>query len=392
MDSSDENRRSMNRSADKNQILILSFSDLKNDPRVYRQIRFLKDRYHVTAAGLGNPDVEDVAYYPITHNLPSIFLKAKWAISSKTKSFDRLRSYQQDVWHFPPDLREKRFDLIVANEIDLLPFVDWLWPETKVILDAHEYSPREHEDSFFWRFFVRGFREYLCRKYMNRCERVMTVSEGIAREYEVNFGIRPVVITNAAEYEDMEPSPVKDGIVRLIHHGNATRSRKIEAMIEMMADLDGRFSLDLMLMPTDRRYLQELKRRSQRVANVRLRDPVPMQQIVRSINAYDVGIFLLEPTTFNFKHVLPNKLFEFIQARLAVAIGPSIEMADIVRHADCGVIAPDFTPRSMAKTLSGLTRDKLECYKKQSHKAAYLLSSQPNMERLGQLVEEVLAS
>ncbi len=227
---------------------------------------------------------------------------------------------------------------------------------------------------------------------MNRCEAVMTVSEGIAREYEKNFKIKPVVITNAAEHRNIDPSPVKDGTVRLIHHGNATRPRKIESMIEMMADLDGRFSLDLMLMPMDRRYLQELKHRAQRVANVRIQEPVTMQQIVKTINAYDVGIYILEPTTFNFRHALPNKLFEFIQARLAVAIGPSIEMADIVRRSDCGVIAPDFAPRSMAKTLSGLTRDKLEYYKKQSHKAAYPLSSQPNMERLGQLVEEVLTS
>ena len=48
-------------------------------------------------------------------------------------------------------------------------------------------------------------------------------------------------------------------------------------------------------------------------------------------NQYDVGVFLLPASFPNQVHVLPNKLFDYIQARLAVAIGPSHEMAEVVR-------------------------------------------------------------
>jgi hypothetical protein len=36
---------------------------------------------------------------------------------------------------------------------------------------------------------------------------------------------------------------------------------------------------------------------------------------------------------------------EFIQARLAVAVDPSPEMARLVQRYGCGVVAPDFPPK-----------------------------------------------
>jgi len=40
-------------------------------------------------------------------------------------------------------------------------------------------------------------------------------------------------------------------------------------------------------------------------------------------------------------HALSDKLFEFIQACLADAIGPSPEMARIIHEDSCGIVADD---------------------------------------------------
>ena len=80
-----------------------------------------------------------------------------------------------------------------------------------------------------------------------------------------------------------------------------------------------------------------------------------MHRIVDTIAQYDIGLFLLSPANFNYYHALPNKLFEFVQARLAVAIGPSPEMARIVNDHDLGIVAPDFEPTTMAAHLNALT-------------------------------------
>jgi len=78
----------------------------------------------------------------------------------------------------------------------------------------------------------------------------------------------------------------------------------------------------------------------------------------------------LPPANFNYRHALPNKFFEFVQGRLAVAIGPSPEMARLVRQYDCGIIADDFSPRAMADRLHRLDHDRIDHYKRQSHIAA----------------------
>jgi hypothetical protein len=49
-------------------------------------------------------------------------------------------------------------------------------------------------------------------------------------------------------------------------------------------------------------------------------------------------------------------------------------MAKIVRKYDCGIIADNFDPKNMAEKLNALTKEKLQYYKDQSHKAAYELS------------------
>ena len=46
--------------------LVLSFSDLATDPRVNRQIRFLRGRYRLITAGFAPSALPDVAYVPFT--------------------------------------------------------------------------------------------------------------------------------------------------------------------------------------------------------------------------------------------------------------------------------------------------------------------------------------
>ena len=50
-------------------------------------------------------------------------------------------------------LKAHDYALIVANDIDTLPIALMYRGRAKVIFDAHEYSPRQYETWFLWRFF-----------------------------------------------------------------------------------------------------------------------------------------------------------------------------------------------------------------------------------------------
>jgi glycosyltransferase involved in cell wall biosynthesis len=374
-------------------LLIISFSNLSSDPRVNRQIRFLKKNYKIIALGLESPNLEQVQYLPIIVSYGNWFQKIKSALKLLCKQYESYYWNQPHIIDCCNKLSHLKADLIIANDIDSLPLALKAANSAKVIFDAHEYAPKEFEDRLSFKLFFQKYKTYLCNTYIPRVNGMMTVCQGIANTYEKDTGVKPVVITNAPNYENIQPQLLNDtnDKISLIHHGGAIKSRKIENMIEMMDYLDERFELNFMLVEASSEYLHQLKKLAANKKNIHFLTPVPMLEISRYTNQFDVGVFLLEPTNFNYFYALPNKFFEFIQARLAVAIAPSPEMAKIVKEYDCGIVADNFKPESLAKALMKLDRQKINYYKQQSHKIAKLFSAEQNQQRLLNLVAEVLA-
>jgi hypothetical protein len=222
-----------------------------------------------------------------------------------------------------------------------------------------------------------------------------TVCSGLATEYHKEFGVKPVIITNATRFYDLEATNVSETI-RIVHHGIINKSRKIENMVALMGILGERYHLDLILMlpeyasQSTAAYFDTLKAEINNTSNVRILPPLPNEDIVPTINKYDIGLFLLEPINFNYTHALPNKLFDFIQGRLAIAIGPSPEMARIVKEYELGVISTDFAPESLAETIKSLSKNDIEVMKDNSSKHALALSEEQNNKVFMSLLSKTL--
>jgi glycosyltransferase involved in cell wall biosynthesis len=298
--------------------------------------------------------------------------------------------------HAFEQLRHQTFSVIVCHSLDLLPVACKLrdLPQNagfcKIIMDAREFYPRQYENSAWWRFFFAGLNDYLCKCYLPQADLVFTVSPGLQRGYAEQYGVQCTVLPSYPSHAQLEPHATSASAVRCVHHGMATPGRKLELMIEAVRLLGERFHLDFMLVPADPEYLLKLKRRAAGVPNITFFEPVPMLEIVPYIARYDMGLFLLEPNTFNHRHVLPNKLFEFIQARLAVAIGPSPDMAELVSAHGIGVISPDFTPQAFADTLRTLAPADIDRFKASSHAAAAQFCREHNDEILVRTIQQLM--
>jgi hypothetical protein len=94
--------------------------------------------------------------------------------------------------------------------------------------------------------------------------------------------------------------------------------------------------------------------------------------IISFSNKYDIGLFYLEPVTFNYENALPNKLFEFIQARLAIAISPNPEMKAIVDKYNLGVVADNYSIENLAEKIKKLSRQDILAFKHKAHQCAAL--------------------
>ena len=351
-------------------MLVICFSHLSNDPRVQRQLRALSGAFRVTAAGFSDPHIAGVDFIPVNGRLKSLRDKAQLALLLKAGLHEQAYWSAVSVRSALARLAAAKFDLILANDLNTLPLACRLAGTAPVVLDAHEFAPAEFEDLWRWRFFFRRHCEYLCARYIPQVAGMITVSDGIARAYRERYGVEVSVVLNAPEYATLEPSTVAADEIRLVHHGAAIPSRRIELMIELAGLLDPRFHLDLVLVPTVPAYHQRLRALAAANPRIRILPPLPMQDLVSHANAYDMGLILYPPNSFNMKHALPNKFFEFIHARIAVALGPSVEMAPLVNRLGCGVVASDFTPASLAGALNALSREQVIAMKHAAANAA----------------------
>lgn len=215
---------------------------------------------------------------------------------------------------------------------------------------------------------------------------MLTVSSGLAAAYRDEYGLAAEVLPNAARFHALVPAPLQPGRIRLVHHGIANPARRIEDMLAMMQHLDARFSLDLYLMPGPADYMRRLQEAVAADARVRLLPPVPMDDIIPTMNQYDVGLCYFPPATFNLANALPNKFFEYVQARVAIATGPTPDMAQLATQHGIGVVAREFTPAALAAALGALDAPALAAMKAACGPAAQALSYEHYADRLRAVV------
>lgn len=369
-------------------ILILTYTNLDRDPRPNRQISLLNNDFEVWTIGTT----------PSTLEKQFIELKKKSFVAQIFRLILlKLRLYNLYYWDkYKKRLVEKidreKFDIIIAHEIRLVPLALKIGENCKIILDAHEYSPENFEDDFFWRFLFKRYYTYLCGKYINKCDRIITVSEGIAHKYEKNFNVKVDVITNACNFVDLRPKKIDPKKIKIIHHGIVSSSRNLELLINIMGYLDDYYQLDLMLVVTkvNKRGFDRLKRFAKQQTNIRIIPPIKYSEIIGFINNYDIGLIFFPPSNFNLEFSLPNKFYDFIQARLAIATGPSIEMSSIVKKYNLGIVTNSFNPQEMATAIKNCTINQLAFYKEQVHKYAFELSSNSNNDKIRKIISETL--
>lgn len=364
-------------------VLVLVFSNLRHDARVKRQIDWLRKKYAVTVVCFDAEETPGVTFIRVGQTRLTLIRKGWLALALALRAYRLAYRIFHNYGYLRKQLDDK-YDVVVANDIDTLPLAFQWKPAAKVVFDAHEYAPRHFENNRIWRTFFQPFYIHLCREYIPKTAAMFTVGEGLAKEYEANFGVKPVIITNSTRYFDLQPSPVLPDRIRLVHHGIINPSRRLELMLEMMALLDQRFTLDMILMTSDyaspqtRAYIRDFKQRAGENPRISILPSVRSDQVVETIRQYDVGVFLIPPINFNYANTLPNKLFDFIQARLAVAIGPTPEMARIVNRYGNGVVADNFEAESLAQKLNALTSGELIRFKNQSSVAARELNAEKN--------------
>lgn len=347
-------------------LLIMSFSTLVADARVLRQIILFRERYAVTTVGYGPAPDGVTEHLRIPDSVVSWHLPRLLVV---LRRYQRAYDAAPVIAHVRPRLAGRTFDVVLANDVDSVPLAVAHGARGGVHADLHEYATRQNEESRRWRTFVAPYRRWMVRRWVRRADSVTTVGAVLADEYRREFGVQAGVVVNAAAYADRTPQPVHQPL-RLVHSGAARRNRSLHVMLDAVRRTSADVTLDLYLVPNDPAYLEELRAAAADLPQVRFRDPVTPGELVDRLADADLGVFVLPPLTFNYLNTLPNKFFDFVQARLGIIVGPSPEMAALVREHGLGIVTEDFSADALARALDDVDDEAVAGYKGATHAIA----------------------
>lgn len=375
-------------------ILIVSYTRTEQEPRVLKQIAEFRGKYHITTAGYGpapqgvdeHVELEPLPLATGIGRVPGIFTLL--LLLRLHRQYSRLEPRDRSAYQ---RLRGGHWDVIVAHDAATLFMTSYLSSTHGVLADMHEYAPKQSRPTFTWNVLYEPYYSWLCRTYAATAAAVTTVSSGIVDEYKRVFGFDATLVVNATPYQELDSTPVHSPL-RLVHSGGVAVQRRLDIMIEGVRRSKADVTLDLYLMGGDSALMTQLKHLAGDDARIRFRDPVPYTELVTTLNTYDVGLSIFPPTTFNLAWCLPNKFFDFVQARLGVIVGPSPEMARFVDEYGIGLVLPDFDASSLAAALDALTADQVTAWKAASSRNVHGLSGEEQGKIWGRVVSEMLAS
>lgn len=350
-------------------ICVLSLSNIARDARVLRHLRFLGEHYHLIAIGYGDDP---------SPRLPGVTLQ--WCRIEPSWG-GRIQKIVRTLLRWPgriipaldwlPDrvmadwraaraaLARLDYDLFLGNDVS--PLLLGVWQQEKkgkpFIMDYHEYAPLEAEEKLWHRWFhgPHGYR--LLKRYGRLAAGSATVNHVFSAKFAQEFGFQPVTVMNAPELVELPPpADAGDNRIHLVFHGHPG-GRNLESLIAAMALVDDRFVLHLMLVSgaeegSPYRCLAEVAP----TGRVIFEKPVMPSETVRRLAAWDIGFNILRPINYNHSHALPNKLFDYIHAGLAVVCSDTVIARELVAEHRFGWVLPEATPQTIAAHLQALTK------------------------------------
>ncbi|PYD00203.1 glycosyltransferase family 1 protein [Microbacterium esteraromaticum] len=375
-------------------LLILSFSPLHRDARLLKQINGFADRYDVTTCGFGPSPRPDITHLRVDE----LKTRASSIVSRCNDALLALRLYGA-VYRWTGYVREARalltgkvFDAVLADDLDAVPLAVELFGSRRVHADLHEHWPTVRGHDAKWKLLRAGYYRWLVRRFASGAASVTTVSQGIAEEYTREFGMPVGVVTNAAPFREAEPLPTQSPL-RLVYSGVAAEDRGIESIIQASGRTTIPVVLTLFLVGGSEAYLSSLRTLADDVdAPIVFRDAVPYEQLHDRLREHDLGFYAPPPINVNHSLALPNKVFDFVQARLGLIVGPSAEMARMVTTANLGIVTADFGVQALVDALNTLSPQAVDGYKAASHAVAEHLSAERQQTGWELPIEKILST
>ncbi len=245
-----------------------------------------------------------------------------------------------------------------------------------IAYDSHELATEEYAELPEWVKFQKPVVESIERNFIDKARVITSVSPGIVEDLQRRYApdANCLTLRNAPHYAASVFRPAGEAI-RVLYHGLVTHGRGLEAMIDSLPDWRSEFSLTVRGPSSPPEYIDTLKARAERngvLSRITFAPPVPTADLVATARAYDIGVMVLPSHSRHAELALPNKIFEYLMAGLALVVTDLPEMAALVRSSGTGRTIPDHSPTAITACINALSRKDIDDMKQAALTAAKL--------------------
>lgn len=237
----------------------------------------------------------------------------------------------------------------------------------KIVYDAHEYETEQEANPNPIMHAASVMLERVCLYFVDK---MFTVSAGIADEYVKRYRIKhPALVLNAPPLNKVkktnllrEELGINNDKKIFLYQGGLSSGRGIETMIEAFETLN--VANAVLVLMGDGELETWINKRISSNANIYHRRAVDAQVLLEYTSSADFGCIFYENNCLNNYYCMPNKLFEYTSAGLAVIVSNLYELSKTVTRGCFGIVAKDDSKESIIVSMREILAVNIHEYQK----------------------------
>lgn len=275
-------------------------------------------------------------------------------------------------------LIRNRCDILISNDLDtLLPnYIVSKLRAIPLVYDAHEYFTGVPELES--RPLVKNIWKYIERLTLPGIEHMMTVNDSIAMLYKEEYGVNPVVIRNFSrswkgEIESRKELGIEGEDLVCIIQGTGLNLGR--GGVELIDAISGMSGTHLVVLGRG----DQIRRMKERVLELGIINQVTFLPVMRweEMMGYtamaDVGLSLDNSECINYSNSLPNKIFDYMSAGIAIIATNLFEVSAVINDSACGILINKPDPAQIKNAIERFRDDRIflaECKKRSAGEAS----------------------
>jgi glycosyltransferase involved in cell wall biosynthesis len=268
--------------------------------------------------------------------------------------------------------------ILWSNDLDtLVPcYLMKCIKKQQLVFDAHELftDVPELENQAL----KKNLWKWVEKTFVPKADLRITVNQSLAEQFQVRYRVHFYVVRNVPNKSHLSAAHSREGLGIPANHllcvlqgSGLNNGRGLTETVEAIGLLE-HVSLLVIGSGNALKEAQNLCASLKLNPLIRFIPRLPYHEMMAYTQMADVGLAFDTHPCLNFQLALPNKIFDYFHAGIAVLCGPQPEISRLVKKYDCGVVMPQVTPISIAESLRYFQEnpEQLSRYKQQSSGAS----------------------